>query len=545
VSLARAGAAVRSPLALVTLAFFVARLLISFTRTGPLVVADEIGYLTGARVLAGGVPGQLTLAAFTHGGYSLVLAPVVAIFGNPLTAYGVVLAVNAALAASLVPLLYALVRTLVNGDRRAALLGAALAAAYPGVTILSQVAMSENLLYPLVAAWLVAAAKILVERTRPVLWSAVFGALTAALFAAHGRLVVSLVLCPLVLLGALRAGILRSRAVVAGFAALAAGIVGERALDRYLADRSFGGGGDEVSQRLDFLHNAHGASVVLRNLFGQSWYLLVASLGLPVLAVIVVRAKRDLLRPGALAVSALLGATTAGLVVLSSISFQFDYRPDQLVYGRYTEIVLPCILAVAIAIVLPALGTVRYRSVIALLGAASLVTAVLRATLSPSDPANRLDVAGLPAPPFDLQSAALVLAGVAAAFWLLCLVLAGRRRRQLAWVVVAVAFAAPTVNSLRNPILTGEDAVYGGGWTSPGAAVDQSLPVAYDTTHPDLIGLYAYQWFFNHARYRLVSGRPATGFRGYLVSVQGRRLGRAVWRDPNRDQSIYALGGAP
>jgi hypothetical protein len=537
---------VRSPLLLLTLAFFLVRVLVSLTRTGPLVVADEIGYLANARVLSGGTPGQLTLAAFTHGGYSLLLAPVLAVFGNPFTAYRVVLVVNAALAASLVPLLYALVRTLVTVDRRVALGAAALAAAYPSVTILSQFAMSENLLYPALAAWLVAAANLLVTRTRPVLWSVVFGALTAVLFATHGRMVVAIGLAPLLLLGALRFRVVGVRAVVGALAVLGAGLVGERVLDNYLADRNFGGGSDEVSQRLDAFHNGHAASVVARNLVGQSWYLLVASLGLPVAAVLVARARRDVIRPGAVAVFALLAVTAAGLVVVSALSFLDDYRPDQFVYGRYTEVVVPCVLAPALALVVPALRTVRLTRILALLVAASAVAALLRATLHPSDPANRLNVSALPVPPFDLQAVTLLLAGAAAAFWLVCLALAGRRRASLAWLVVAVAFAAPTLNTLRNPVLTGEDQVYGGGWTSPGEAVDQRLPVAYDTTHADLLGLYAYQWFFDHARYRLVSGRPAPGFRGYFVTAPGgRAAGRLVWQDPNRPQAIYALGGAP
>ena len=67
--------------------------------------------------------------------------------------------------------------------------------------------------------------------------------------------------------------------------------------------------------------------------------------------------------------------------------------------------------------------------------------------------------------------------------------------------------------------------------------------MAYDTNHSDLIGLYAYQWFFNHVRYQLVSSRPAAGSAG-ISSPPGRTLGRVVWRDPNRDEAIYALGRA-
>ena len=82
--------------------------------------------------------------------------------------------------------------------------------------------------------------------------------------------------------------------------------------------------------------------------------------------------------------------------------------------------------------------------------------------------ANRIDVAALPAPPFDLQAVALVIAGAATAFWLICLWFAGRRTQSLAWLVVAIAFAAPTLNTLRNPVLSGERHVYGGGWRARG-----------------------------------------------------------------------------
>src|SRR5262249_52477873 len=80
-----------------------------FLRHGPILVADEIGYLTNARVLAGGVGGQLAGAGFTHGGYSLLLVPFVRL-GSPLAAYRLVLLLNVLLVASLIPLLYLLLR---------------------------------------------------------------------------------------------------------------------------------------------------------------------------------------------------------------------------------------------------------------------------------------------------------------------------------------------------------------------------------------------------------------------------------------------------
>jgi len=104
-----------------TLALFAARLLVSIVRTGPLVVADEIGYLTNARALAGGLGGQLEQAPFYRGGYSLLLAPIVGFFSDPDVSYHLILVLNAALGASLFPLLYLLARRVFGAPPRIAI----------------------------------------------------------------------------------------------------------------------------------------------------------------------------------------------------------------------------------------------------------------------------------------------------------------------------------------------------------------------------------------------------------------------------------------
>ena len=60
----------KSRLILGTAILFAARLVLSLIRTGPVLVADEIGYLTNARVIVGDLPGQLEQAPFYRGGYS-------------------------------------------------------------------------------------------------------------------------------------------------------------------------------------------------------------------------------------------------------------------------------------------------------------------------------------------------------------------------------------------------------------------------------------------------------------------------------------------
>jgi hypothetical protein len=51
------------------------RAAISIGRDGPTIFADETGYLINARVIGGGVAGELSRAALYQGGYSLLLLP--------------------------------------------------------------------------------------------------------------------------------------------------------------------------------------------------------------------------------------------------------------------------------------------------------------------------------------------------------------------------------------------------------------------------------------------------------------------------------------
>ena len=149
-----------------TVTFFVVRVLLTIPRTGPVVVADEVGYLANARVLAGGVDGQLSPAPFYHGGYSLLLAPLLAIFRQP----GDELPARARSERS-----YLRRRSLRSSiclltrcfavQPAAAVWPALAAAAYPSVTIYTQVAMSENLLLPLLVLWLLCAGSFLQART--------------------------------------------------------------------------------------------------------------------------------------------------------------------------------------------------------------------------------------------------------------------------------------------------------------------------------------------------------------------------------------------
>ncbi len=106
-----------------TLVLFAARVVLSLLRTGPIVVADEMGYLGNARAIVGHIGAQMELAPFYRAGYSLLIAPLVAAGGSPTFTYHLVLVLNALLVACVFPLLYLLLTRFGAVSRQVANLG--------------------------------------------------------------------------------------------------------------------------------------------------------------------------------------------------------------------------------------------------------------------------------------------------------------------------------------------------------------------------------------------------------------------------------------
>ena len=328
-----------------TAVFFVLRLALTIPRTGPVVVADEVGYLTNARVLAGGVPGQLSTAPFYHGGYSLLLAPLLALDGNPKTSYHLVLVLNAVLAASLAPLVYLLLTRCFAVPARTAVWPSLAAAAYPSVTIYTQVAMSENLLLPLFTLWLLCIGCFLKAATdqRRLVWGAAAAICAVWLWAAHGRMIVVVALTVAVFL-ALVVDAARSRALGASRARDRRRRPRRRARPRrlpHLAELRRPRGERGEPAPLDTRERRRGRSVSAqprrpglvpgrchpRRLRGA-----IASIGRDRL-----RRRRPTASEFVVALAVLTGL---GLLVESALSFRTLDRPDMLVYGRYTDVVV-------------------------------------------------------------------------------------------------------------------------------------------------------------------------------------------------------------
>ena len=475
-----------------TLALFLLRFALSLIRTGPVLVADEIGYLTNARVLDGGVPGQLELAPFYRGGYSLLIAPLLELGGSPGFTYHLVLVANALLAASVFPLLYLLL-TRFAGVRPSLAIWAAFAGAlYPALTVLSQVAMSENALFPLVCLWLIAFGGLLREPRggSDLAWAAALGAATGGLWAIHNRMFVAIVLA----LGGMAWLTLRGRLRPAGLA-LGVGIValafyGVHALDSYLIDHNYAGSApDELSERMDEIFAFGGLRTVLANLFGQAWYLLVATFGLAAVTVADFARRRAPL-------SGVLVALTVLLLLVSAAAFPERSRPDMLIYGRYTEIVAPALIAFGLA-ALPQVWSRRLAWPLAAFGGLTALVVVIRATASDPDAPNRWNISALPFVTVQLGPAILVGAALVALAGAWLLVQASRRDERVLGLAAIALFLPVLAYGAWNPVRSSERAVYPAGWESPEPVVENagSPSVAYDLDHYDTIGLYAPQWF--------------------------------------------------
>jgi hypothetical protein len=532
-----------------TLLLFGARLVLSLIRSGPVLVADEIGYLTNARVLAGGIGGQLELAPFYRGGYSALLAPLVSI-GSPTTSYHLMLALNALLAAAVFPLLYMLLSRWAGVRRGVALPAAFAGALYPALTVLSQVTLSENALFPLVVVWLIAVAGLFAapaEGSRRLLWAAGLGAATGALWAVHNRMIVAVAPAVAILVWQATRRRLRPAALVLGLAVIAVALFGVHLLDNYLIDHNYGGSApDELSERTDALVAFGGLRTVLANLFGQAWYLLVATFGLAAAATwdFVGRwRRRGAAEKPAPALGALL-ALTALLLIISAAAFPERTRPDMLVYGRYTEVVAPALVAFGIVALTRARKLSLLRPALAFAALTALVL-LIRATASDPDAPNRWNISALPFVTGGLGPGILLGAAIVAGAGAWLLLWASRRGTTTLGLTALALFVPVIAYGAWNPVRSSQRAVYPAGWESPESAARAAgaKTIAYDLDHYDTIGLYTVQWFLPHTKLILFHGNREPPPSRLVLSDEtwNRRHPGAVpvWDEAGRDETLW------
>ena len=371
----RPGQVVAAVLVVGTILLVGFRLYLSVDRTGPIVVADEIGYLLNARVLTGGVEGYLTRASVYTGGYSLALIPAFLLGGGPEATYRLVLGTNAVLAAAVFPLLYLTLRRGFAMARTPSLICALAGALYAPLSGFATVALSENLLTPLLVAWLLLLVEFLRARAlaSAYVYAVAVGLAAGWLYATHSRMlpIVAIQLGLLVLLAARRH--VRIGPALLGMSVTVISCAAAYALNAYLYRRNWPGKVlDQRDRAIENLFSRDGLAERVQFVAGECAYLFLATFGLAAVAVVVLIVVGS--GPGSMSMRERLRATwragtrdgfdadhtraviawvillvLTGLLAITGAASGELSRPDYRIYGRYVEIIAPLLVAVGIA----------------------------------------------------------------------------------------------------------------------------------------------------------------------------------------------------
>ncbi|GHF62103.1 hypothetical protein GCM10018790_45130 [Kitasatospora xanthocidica] len=319
----------------------------------PSVHPDEDSYLVLARVLAGRPPTAIPVGEVLPGGYPLLISPALRLADDPVTAYQLIMGLNAAVNALILPLAYVALRRL-GLDRRLAYVFGAVTALLPPVIFYSQFVMTDAVLPVLILAWLLCLHGWLADGPlRRRVWHAVgAGAAAGYAMATHDRGGVVVALTAAVFLGVLLLRRAPWRSTVAGLATLGLGVLGGKLLSAWLRAR-FGVANSDVGGFLwRGLTDPEAAQRTLTRTAGQIWYFTVSTWGIGGLAVVAClfavfdrRAPRELRITGGVLVALLVGTALAAAAALPA-----DGRIDDWVYARYTSYLVPSAFLVGAAV---------------------------------------------------------------------------------------------------------------------------------------------------------------------------------------------------
>ena len=331
---------------------------------------DEPAQLAIARFIGGGTRWNMDDHSVWRPLFGTLLAPVYWFTDDPTTVFHVALALNALLGGLAAALLVYLARRLTSVTPRWGAVIAVLVSLAPAVVFSTDFVFSESLVAPLFLATLLGLLRL---QQRPTLANGLVASLLAgAAFGAHSRMLP----LTLITLGVTALAVIRRRmAVRDGIAAAAVGVAAVYVITAYTAyvvDRLW----DEPSTRNSIggvKEQLLSGPAVLVSALGQTWYLLVASLGVVAYGSIVL--LRATLRPdppsgswrGPTCIDARLVLLVVGACVALSMVFMSDrWRSDQLVYGRYNDPVVMPVLVVGLAVLF---GTIPLRRLAAIAAA--------------------------------------------------------------------------------------------------------------------------------------------------------------------------------
>lgn len=331
-----------------TVVSVVGRLLLARSVVSPFIFQDEGGYIGVARLLAGDAP---ALYGPTYlPGWGTLLAPAAAVL-EPGQLQNAAQGLNAVAAAAVIPVLH-LVGTRIGAlhplvGAAAAVGGGAMAASVLQATML----LPEALLVLVVALGVLAVHRALDVGTVP--WALVAGSVVGASYAIHPRAVVSVVAVGVVAAVAWRTGVLPLRSADSLVGATILVVLATQVVHAWATDRLYPAGTmpSLAGSPLGALREPVGAAVIAA---GQSWYLVVATLGLVPLGLVAAAHAGWVDRAGARGLAlgfvllGALGSLALGTIGSYEVGAGIDIsRADLPVYGRYLEQWVPVLVVLA------------------------------------------------------------------------------------------------------------------------------------------------------------------------------------------------------
>ncbi|MGB5160083.1 MAG: hypothetical protein WBO69_11450 [Thermoanaerobaculia bacterium] len=553
----------------------------------PLILADEVGYLGNARYLAGTahMP-NMQDTQFYHFGYSLLVLPAFWLFSGPVAIYKAAIAINALLISSLYVLIYMILTTVFDAQKKAAIWIAFACCLYPALTLYSNFAWSENAFVPLLALTTLLFAQYLGSgSTRDAL---LFGCAVGFLYTIHPRAlpVVLLVVIYLLVLAAFK--VLARGRVFLSVTAIGLLLALTRIVNDHLKSVGWVGAGEfSIAELAGRLLPGSAFPVLAQRSLGQVLYLSLASHGLFVVgfaaAILYVRrelasgtSRRVLADPKVGArIFMLIAASGVFLASLTVRAFS-TYGPEGMqgagfIPGRYNESFAVLFIALALAetweksIKTP--QTLRRAALVAgvLLGLAALVTAQISDFLQildsdvPPEAARRsisavqvdaVDVPGVfPIVHFIGELNLYIVALVASASFL-AITLTMRYSRRAGLVLLMLLFASFSFYNYRHKLMPSRDRAKPRlSFAEQSSHLGPIPSISFDNAHFDPGMLYGSQYLLQHVRFNLFDSRKGEEPASEVV-ISGTRWGdsghpdaQLVLQEGNGDFALWVLPG--
>jgi len=331
-------------------------IIMSLFMKGPLIVADETGYLGSARYLVEkGVMPNMKGTAFYHAGYSILISPAFWLSSDPTRVYFIVLVINSFLITSLFPCLYYCLKNILLFNHRISVLASLVTSLYPSFLLHSNIAWAENAIIPLFILsailfyWMV--------RNKSLLFGILFGISVSSLYTVHPRSLLLLPISAFYLIYLVRLGFLPLMTGSVSLITLLFNYLATVKFHGFLQASGWGSGGvPSIPHLLKTSLDLNGVAKAFFVLSGQLWYIIVSTYALWILGVLVIILKiwknRISLKQNGSSSPAVhtlaFYLLSCGGVLSTSVLFLSHYgvSGQVLIYGRYNE----CFIAFGIAV---------------------------------------------------------------------------------------------------------------------------------------------------------------------------------------------------